>query len=360
METVQRGTIKTLRVIEAPPKRFWTKPMWEGDTFQRPAMNFNNTNNKRILGDVPVEQDGSAFFEVPADRFVFFQALDAEGMMVQSMRSGTSLRPGETLSCIGCHESRHETPKLSKSSYPDALKRPPSHLKNWYGTERNFDYQTEVQPIWDKYCISCHDFGKKAERSLNLSGDLGLVFNLSYMELRRRTSLRWYPEPPETHPKELIKPVDDGPPEVLPPYAWGAHRSRLIGFLRGEHHGVRLDKESFDRIVTWIDINTPFYADYETDFPNHLFGRSPLDDTELKQIAELTGVPVNSTLLFAENTGTRINFTRPEQSDCLKKLPENDPRYQEAITIIRRGRDRLIYQNQIQRTSVCYETFLDK
>lgn len=360
METVQRGTIKTLRVIEAPPKRFWTKPMWEGDTFQRPAMNFNNTNNKRILGDVPVEQDGSAFFEVPADRFVFFQALDAEGMMVQSMRSGTSLRPGETLSCIGCHESRHETPKLSKSSYPDALKRPPSRLKNWYGTERNFDYQTEVQPIWDKYCISCHDFGKKAERSLNLSGDLGLVFNLSYMELRRRTSLRWYPEPPETHPKELIKPVDDGPPEVLPPYAWGAHRSRLIGFLRGEHHGVRLDKESFDRIVTWIDINTPFYADYETDFPNHLFGRSPLDDTELKQIAELTGVPVNSTLLFAENTGTRINFTRPEQSDCLKKLPENDPRYQEAITIIRRGRDRLIYQNQIQRTSVCYETFLDK
>jgi hypothetical protein len=107
MEQVQRGTVKTLRVIEAPPKRFQTMPIWEADTYQRPAMNYNNTNNKRILGDVPVEDDGSAFFEVPADRFVFFQALDADGMMVQSMRSGTSLRPGEIASCVGCHDYRH-------------------------------------------------------------------------------------------------------------------------------------------------------------------------------------------------------------------------------------------------------------
>jgi hypothetical protein len=341
MEKVPRGTIKTLRVIEAPPKRFWTDPIWEGDTFQRPAMNFNNTNNKRILGDVPVEQDGSAFFEVPADRFVFFQALDAEGMMVQSMRSGTSLRPGENTACVGCHDSRYVTPELVKSSYATALKRPPSRLKNWYGAERNFSYQNEVQPVWDKYCLSCHDFGKEAE-SLNLSGDLGLVFNLSYMELRRRTSLRWYLESSETPPQKLIKPIDDGPPEVLPPYVWGAHRSRLIEFLRGKHYGVHLDKESFDRVVTWIDLNTPFYADYATEFPNHLFGRSPLNNTELKRIAELTGVPVNSTVLFAANTGTGINFTRPERSDCLKKLTENDPRYQESITIIRRGQERLI------------------
>ncbi|MDR0724392.1 MAG: hypothetical protein LBF59_00090, partial [Prevotellaceae bacterium] len=323
METVPRGTVKTLRVIEAPPKRFWTIPIWEADTYQRPAMNYNNTNNKRILGDVPVEEDGSAFFEVPADRFVFFQALDEDGMMIQSMRSGTSLRPGETTSCIGCHEGRYEAPTSAKSSYPMALKRAPSRLKEWYGEERNFGYQTEVQPVWDKYCISCHDFGKKAEKSLNLSADVGLVFNLSYLELRRRTSFRWYPDSLNTPPRELIKPVDDGPPEVLPPYAWGAHRSRIISFLRGEHQGVRLDKESFDRIVTWIDLNTPFYANYETNFPNYLFGRSPLDDAELKRIAELTGVKVNSVKLFAEDTGTRINFTRPEQSDCLKKLTEN-------------------------------------
>ena len=341
MEQVQRGTIKTLRVIEAPPKRFWTAPIWEGDTFQRPAMNFNNTNNKRILGDVPVEEDGSAFFEVPAERFVYFQALDADGMMVQSMRSGTSLRPGEIASCFGCHDNRHGAP-TAKPSYPSALKREPSPLKEWYGAERNFSYRNEVQPVWDKYCISCHDFGKEAGQSLNLSGDRGLVFNLSYLELRRQTSLRWYPDSVGTPPRELIKPVDDGPPEVLPPYAWGAHRSRLIGFLRGEHHGIKLDKESFDKVVTWIDLNTPFYPNYETEFPDNVFGRSPLDNAELKRLAELTGVPVNSTYLFAPDTGTRINFTRPEQSDCLKKLTANDPRYQEAVTIISRGKERLM------------------
>jgi hypothetical protein len=342
MENIPRGTIKTLRVIEAPPKRFWTYPLWEGDTLQRPAMNFNNTNNKRILGDIPVEQDGSAFFEVPADRFVFFQALDANGMMVQSMRSGTSLRPGENTACFGCHENRYGTPVSIITKHTLALQRPPSQLKDWYGQERNFSYRNEVQPVWDKYCISCHDFGKEAEKSLNLSGDLGLVFNLSYMELRRQTSLRWYPDPLGTPPKELIKPIDDGPPEVLPPYTWGAHRSRLIEFLRGKHYSVHLDKESFDRVVTWIDLNTPFYADYETEFSNHLFGRSPLNDTELKQIVELTGVHVNSTALFAADTGTRINFTRPERSDCLKNLTENDPRYHEVITIIRHGQNKLV------------------
>jgi hypothetical protein len=67
-----------------------------------------------------------------------------------------------------------------------------------------------------------------------------------------------------------------------------------------------------------------------------------LNNSELKRIAELTGVPVNSTKLFAADTGTRLNFTRPEQSDCLKKLTKDEPRYKEAITIIRRGHDRLL------------------
>ena len=116
MERVPRGTIKTLRVVEAPPKRNWTGPMWNMDTFQAPAMNYNCTSNKRILGDVPVEPDGSAHFEVPADKFLFFQALDADGMMVQSMRSGTTIQPGERAGCIGCHEER-----LSGAALPASL-----------------------------------------------------------------------------------------------------------------------------------------------------------------------------------------------------------------------------------------------
>ena len=94
-------------MVESPEKRFWTNPAWDGGTGQQaPAMAWDDFNNKRILGTVPVEDDGSAYFTVPADRFVYFQLLDERGMMIQSMRSGTIVRPGETVGCVGCHESR--------------------------------------------------------------------------------------------------------------------------------------------------------------------------------------------------------------------------------------------------------------
>jgi len=43
---------------------------------------------------VPVEADGSAYFEAPVGKPIYFQALDGQGMAVQSMRSVTwSARP---------------------------------------------------------------------------------------------------------------------------------------------------------------------------------------------------------------------------------------------------------------------------
>jgi len=108
MQGVERGSIKYLRIVESPEKRNWVNPQWGGQGRQSPGMNWTNFENKRILGTVPVEADGSAYFEVPADRFIFFQALDKDGMMVQSMRSGTILMPGEVQGCVGCHENRVE------------------------------------------------------------------------------------------------------------------------------------------------------------------------------------------------------------------------------------------------------------
>jgi len=43
----------------------------------------------------------------------FFQALDAQGRAVQTMRSATHVQPGQTLSCTGCHDSRKDTPPPS-------------------------------------------------------------------------------------------------------------------------------------------------------------------------------------------------------------------------------------------------------
>ena len=319
MDRVERGTVKYLRVVESPEKRFWTRTNWQGSGTQAPGMAWNDFNNKRVLGTVPVEDDGSAYFAVPADRFVYFQLLDEKGMMVQSMRSGTIVRPGETLGCIGCHEDR-------RSSVPNsarkAVGRTPDRLKPWHGAPRLFNYRTEVQPVFDKHCIRCHDFGKKGAKKVVLAGDLARSFNVSYMELRR---------------KNLVKVVGAGPPDVQMPYSWGSHASKLVRVLRGGHNNVKLDAESFDRIVTWIDINAPYYPSYASVYPDNLYGRCPLDGRQLAALAKLTGKDVNG-----QHHEPLISFTRPALSPCLAGLKEKrDPRYAEALAIIRAGQQML-------------------
>ncbi|MHC4179121.1 MAG: HzsA-related protein, partial [Planctomycetota bacterium] len=175
MEKIARGTVKYLRVVESPEKRTWTQPAWDGGTGQQaPGMAYDDFNNKQILGTVPVEEDGSAYFAVPADRFVYFQLLDERGMMIQSMRSGTITRPGEMIGCVGCHEGRRTS--VPGRDLPLAARRQPSKLRPWYGPTRKFNYLAEIQPVFDRHCVSCHDYGKEEGKTLNLAGDLGLVF----------------------------------------------------------------------------------------------------------------------------------------------------------------------------------------
>ena len=337
METVRRGAIKYLRVVEAPAKLFWTHPYWGIDAQQGPVMNWNSTNNKCILGDVPVESDGSAYFAVPADKFIFFQALDENRMMIQSMRSGMTVRPGETTGCVGCHEARLTGAPVHK--LPQALRRKPSRLEPWYGAPRAFNYLAEVQPVFDRHCLQCHDFGKPASKAITLAGDLGLAFNTSYLELRRKSAVRWFPDPPGAE-KILVKAVDDGPAELLPPYSWGSHRSRLVDVVREKRCGGELDKESLDRIVTWIDMNAPYYGSYASAYPNNPFGRSPLNGEQLRRLSHLLGRDVGTQQ--SEMQGSQVNFTRPEFSLCLTAFKDkSDPRYKEALAIIQAGKEML-------------------
>lgn len=321
------------------------------DTFQAPAMNFNCTSNKRILGDAPVEADGSAAFEVPADRFVFFQLLDRDKMMVQSMRSGTAFMPGEQAGCAGCHERRLEGAAVAPAAgLPGALRRAPSALQDWFGPAREFNYLTEVQPVFDRACVRCHDYGQEAGRVLNLAGDLGLVFNTSYLELHIKSARRWEPDAPGA-PKLLIKAVHDGPPEVLPPYAWGSHRSRLVDVARSEHYGAKLSGEALERIVTWIDLNAPYYGSYHSVYGENVYGRAPLENRQMSLLAELTGLPYrrpeehtrlnHRPVAGTELAGSQVDFTRPELSLCLAGIRATDPRYAKAVEIIRQGQANL-------------------
>jgi len=328
MNNVPRGTIASLRVVESPEKRFFVpSAQWGGQGQQNPAMAWHDFNNKRILGTVPVEKDGSAYFEVPPGKFVYFQLLDDKGMMVQSMRSGTLLQPGETTGCIGCHEHRLTSPPATKDYIPLALKRTPRQLKGWYGPAREFSYIQEVQPVLDKYCVECHDFGSDEGEKLNLAGDRSMTFNVSYNEMWR---------------KGYIKPIGAGPATIQQPYAWGSHASKLVQSLLKNKSEITKDKESFDRLVTWIDLNAPYYPTYASAYPHNLTGRSPLNRKQVKRLEELTGVSFGRLANHRRKEGPQVSFDRPELSPCLAKFADkDDPKYQEALAIIQAGKEML-------------------
>lgn len=119
--------------------------------------------------------------------------------------------------------------------------------------------------------------------------------------------------------------------------------SRLTKVLL-EGHGdakidaqVRLSAEDFDRIVTWIDLNGPYYPDYSTPYRDNLYGRSPLDPKQMQQLIGLTGLNLNDRKFL-----TYVDFTRPEWSPCLERFADkSDPKYREALSIIQSGKETL-------------------
>ena len=358
MTGVRRGAVKTIRIVEAPAKLTyppadvgdWTAP-GDGESHHPTAVCWNHYNSKRVLGTVPVEADGSAYFEVPARRFVYFQLLDENGMMIQSMRSGTSLLPGEKTGCVGCHAYRTAPPEKPQLL---AFRRGPSAIKPWYGPARDFNYAAEVQPVLDRHCIACHDYDKGPGHKQNLSGDLGLAFNASYVTLMARSPALWsLPKPGE--PKPLVSTVGTGPLPVVPPYSWGSHCSRLIDLLRAGHERVDLSPEDLDRIITWIDLNAPYYPFYEDYYTGNTWGRSPLDHPQLLRLGQLVSAAPDGKIL-GWNTVTEyiggstppgslmatgelpVNFTRPERSACLRAFrAAGTSEYLEALALIRAG-----------------------
>jgi hypothetical protein len=323
MAGVELGTVKYLRVVESPEKRFWTHSQWGGQGVHCPAMNWHSFENKRILGTVPVAEDGSVYFEVPSDKFVFFQLLDENKMMVQSMRSGTIVQSGETTGCVGCHDNRRGAPALLSGKIPKALQSPPSKLKGWHGKPRIFSYMKEVQPIFDKHCVSCHDFNKEEGKVLNLASDRTNTFNTSYNELWR---------------KKYINAIGAGPHETQPAYSWGSHASKIIEVIRAGHYDIELSKTEFESIATWIDLNGVYYPRYDTAYPNNLTGRSPLNNEQIKRLSILTGIPFVKFAAHNKNSGPQISFDRPELSPCLAKIKDkNSSEYIEALGIISTG-----------------------
>lgn len=326
MQGVEPGAVRYLRVVESPEKRSWTVGGWGGQGEQAPGMNWHSFENKRVLGEVPVEADGSAHFTAPAGTFVYFQLLDKDKKMIQSMRSGTMLMPGETNGCIGCHENRLSVP-VPMTTLPQALKRKPSLLEGWRGKKPvKFSFLEQIQPVLDRRCVRCHDFDPQNRDKLVLARDKNPFFNAAYVNL---------------YVRKTVSLVGGGPADIQQPYSWGTHASRLTQVIDGDHHGVRLSRSEKELLYAWMDLNGVYYPVYESAFDTTLAGRSPLYNAEIAELSQLTGVNIWSLNNWGRQLQAQISFDRPHQSPCLDAIRGDKPKYNRAVELIDRGRKRL-------------------
>ncbi len=237
---VPRGTVKNLRVFQYE----YSYRNQGGHYFVGME---GGWDVRRMIGTVPVEEDGSAMFNIPANSPVALQPMDEEGKALQQMRSWFVGMPGEYVSCVGCHESQNSTTALKLGL---AARKAPVEPAPWRGPKRGFSFVREVQPVLDRYCVGCHN-GQTGRPKLSdpkiipTSGGISALPQ-SYTEL---------------HPY-VRRNGPEGDYHTLTPLEFHANTSLLLQMLRKGHYNVKLDAEAWDRLITWIDINVPAYGTY--------------------------------------------------------------------------------------------------
>ncbi len=254
---IKRGQVAYLAVMEQPAQSHG-----RGGAMGVGTIWYAN----RFLGLVPVEKDGSAHFEVPALRSLYFHVLDKDGKMLMTQGSDFHVMPGEVRSCIGCHEQRKGiTSPPGESRAPVASSKPPvtPKLPDW-GTKGIIEYETVVQPVLDTYCIECHS-GEKPEGRLNLTGNHTLAYNMSYMQLTDGMYVHFTPGTGHTH----AQPSNDS--DEQSPLSRGTVLSRLTKYIEDpEHCKKKIPFADRLKIYLWIDTNVPFYSHYRQRPPRGL------------------------------------------------------------------------------------------
>lgn len=239
---IPRGTVKQLRI----------------STYAYTLRNFGNHNylgvesawdGKIMLGVVDVEKDGSVIFEMPANLPITIQPLDKDGAALQLMRSWTTAMPGEYVSCIGCHEQPSDAPTFAKTL---ASAKEPQQLQRTFEVPVGIGFETEIQPILDQNCISCHD-GRLGIPDFKDTKKIGKYnFSKSYHDL---------------HPY-VRRPGPESDFMTLKPMEYHVSTSELVQMLEDGHKGVELDPLEERQLYRWIDLNVPYYPNYRQVFEN--------------------------------------------------------------------------------------------
>ncbi len=237
-------TVKRLRIIQILPK--------STPHANDPTVGLANASpGRQVLGTVSVEEDGSACFQVPSGIALAFQALDAQGRALQTMRSVTYLQPGERASCVGCHEHRLSAPPASDT--PLALQRPPSRIQPAPDGALPLSYPLLVQPVLDRHCVKCHAGDKPAGpegKPLVLTGEPEGRYTKSYNVLAKRV------------PYSAWGGLEENGEPLTHPGRFGARASSVMNMLLAGHHDVELNAADVERLVTWMDANAQFYGTF--------------------------------------------------------------------------------------------------
>ncbi len=238
MAGVQAGEIKKLLVLQQVPKPVnfsgGMQPLTIGGSFTL----------AKIVGEVPVEPDGSAYMEVPALRSLFFVALDENDLAVKRMQSFVIVQPGEKLSCVGCHEQRNQVPHFAPTL--TALEQPPHLVRPISDVPQVLDFPRDIQPILDRRCVECHNPDRR-EGLVDLTGDRTAMYSVSYWTMQTRGL------------------VADGRNRVYSntaPRKIGSSASRLMTLIDGSHYDAKLTPHEAKLVRLWIETGATYPGTY--------------------------------------------------------------------------------------------------
>lgn len=311
MAGVPRGEAKALRVFmsEYSPR----------NTGSHYAMGMeSNWDLKVLYGTVPVNPDGSAIFTAPACQPLTLQVLDGEGRALALMRSWFTAMPGETLSCIGCHERQNCAPPARAVM---ASRQKPAPIVPWYGPARTFSFMNEVQPVLDRHCIRCHTAESKTRGGVP-----------DFMTLE---AVKGAPAPGSVSYWNLHPYVRRNGPEGnylgLAPTEFFADTSELYQLLKKGHHGVEMPQEDWNRLVTWMDMNAPYLGEWPGERNEGLLKRR-YDLHGRFSGAERNYVTMKDSLFRRSTGGSKPDAGEPIARAGGKSVPVPEPR-NETLTV---------------------------
>ncbi len=255
LDGVKRGDVKQLRVLETTSRisgvpaggRWWNQAFlvsWQG-----------SYDVKRMLGVVPVEEDGSAYFEAPGGKALYLQALDKDGRLVQSMRTFVQAAPGITRSCQGCHIKDDDNAPLGNSARPLAMRKEAAQIMPEAWGSGCLDYARQVQPVLDRNCVDCHGGKNGIAGGIDLSGGWTWAFNISYETFIKNTLAGFL-----NCCNGAVRTA-----EILPPRTHGSGVAPLTTVLLSGHKQrlAKMPQSEIALLLAWMDGNCNYYGTWD-------------------------------------------------------------------------------------------------